>query len=541
LRTLRLLFWLRWRLAMNATTRRGRWAMAGITALLALLFAPIYLGAAAAAGVFAAQRGAPALLLVFGLVQFNILWVSLLAGALGRMFEMDKLKRYPFRPVTVFGVNTLASLTEPILLMTIPTLAAAALGVARHDGTLAGVQAGLGGLLLLLVTAAALQLLLALLDDMLRREWMRYVAALLFTGTILALQVGVGRTSKRIAEQAGRAGFSPETLVEYGERILRGIPTTAAPAALAGAQPGGWYGEPAVALLVSLAGLALPVWWGARVMSRAVVREALAGRARKPGRKARAGAFGRRWPGLSAVQSVLVRREWLYLVRTPAVLYQMIVVPLTVIVIAILGRTRERGFDVLLPAFVLTSTLAARNLMLWGYDGAGIRSLFLLPFTARDLVVTKNLVWLVSALLEAGVTLAAITLLRPARFLPEVALMLTGYAAVALLAAAVGTWVSIAHPMKPRERGLSRRSPGGVVGLAAYLAVLVVAAALVLAIVAVRSLTPDRWDALASHAVAVAALVLAAGVWWLAMDRHADELERSREKLVDVIAKTADA
>lgn len=540
MKTLRLLLWLRWRLAMNSTTRRGRWAMAGITALLALVFAPIYLGAAAAAGMYAAQRGAPALLLVFGLVQFNIVWVSLIAGALGRTFELDKLKRYPFRPAAMFSINLLASLTEPIVLMTLPALGAAALGVARHDGVLAGFQAAAGGLLLLLVTAAALQLLLALLDDMLRREWMRYVAAFLFTLTVLALQLGVGRSSRRIAEQADRAGFSPESLLEYGERIFRQIPTAAAPAALAGAGPGGWYGEPAVAFAVCLGALALPVWWGSRVMSRAVVREALAGRARRPGARAATGAFGRRWPGLSALQSVLVRREGLYLLRTPAVLYQMIVVPLTVIVISIIGRSRERGFDVLLPAFVMTSTLSARNLMLWGYDGAGVRTLFLLPCTARDLVLSKSVVWLASALLEAGVTLAAITLLRPARFLPELALMAMGYAALALLAATVGTWVSIAHPTKPRERGLSRRSPGGVVGLAAYLAVLVLGAALVLAIVAARSLTPDAYDTLASHVVAGVALVLAALVWWLAMDRHADTLERSREKLMDVVGRTAD-
>jgi hypothetical protein len=539
LKTLRLLLWLRWRLAMNTTTRRGRWAMAGITALLALVFAPIYLGAAAAAGIYASQRGADALLLVFGLCQFNIVWVSLLAGALGRMFELDKLKRYPFRPVAVFSVNALASLTEPIVLMAVPALAGAAIGVARHDGALAGVQTGVGGLLLLALTACWLQLLLALLDDMLRREWMRYVAAFLFTLTILALQLGVGSTSRRLAEQAKRAGVTPESLIAQAEQVFQALPTTAAPAALAGAHPGGAFGSPAVAILLCLVGLALPLAWGSRVMARASIREPLAGRVRRA--RSAAGAFGWRWPGLSAVQAVLVRREWLYVIRTPAILYQMVVVPLTVVVIAVLGRSRERGFDVLLPAFVMTSTLSARNLMLWGFDGAGIRSLFLLPFTARDLVLTKNLVWLGTAFLEAGVTLTALTIARPARFLPELPLLGLGYAAVAFAAGAVGTWVSITHPTKPRERGMSRRSPGGVMGLLAYLAVLVLGAAIVLAILAVRSLTPDPYDELGSHAVVVVALVACAGLWWLAMDRHADALERSREKLVDVIGKSADA
>src|SRR5262249_40663630 len=114
-RTLKLLLWLRWRLALNTTTTRGRWAAIAITVWFALAMAPIYLGGAVGALALAAKLGAPALIVVFGLCQFLILWVSLLTGAMGRLFELDKLNRYPLRSRDVFAINTLASLGEPIV------------------------------------------------------------------------------------------------------------------------------------------------------------------------------------------------------------------------------------------------------------------------------------------------------------------------------------------------------------------------------------------------------------------------------------------
>jgi hypothetical protein len=45
-KTLRLLVWLRWRIGINTTTTRGRWAAIGISTLFALAMAPIYVGGA---------------------------------------------------------------------------------------------------------------------------------------------------------------------------------------------------------------------------------------------------------------------------------------------------------------------------------------------------------------------------------------------------------------------------------------------------------------------------------------------------------------
>lgn len=525
---------------MNSTTRRGRLAALGITVLLAVVFAPLYLGAAAGSWLYATKVGPPALVVVFGLCQVTIVWVSLLAGALGRSFELDKLKRYPLRPLEIFGVNLIASLLEPVVLMTFPSLVAVCAGVARHSGALAAAQAAGGAVLLLLVTASALQLLLAVLDDLLRREWMRYIAAFLFTLTVVGFQLMIGRAGDRLAAQARRAGMTPERILDDLAGAFGHLPTTSAPAAAAGAAPPGPLGDPLLGLVVSLALVAIPVWLGARIMSRAVRRGSVGTRVRVRTGTRRTGPFAMPWPGLTRAQALLATREVIYMFRTPAILYQMIVMPLTVTAIALIGRHRETGFGEIMPLFIMTSTLAARNFMLWGHDGPGIRTLFLLPFQPRDLVLTKNVAWLAGALLEAAVAFAVIVAIRHANTMSLLPIMISGYLAVMFVAASFGTWVSIAHPKKAPSAGVSRRSPGGVVGLGVYLAVLVVAGAILLGVVVVRSLAPDAYDAPASLGFTSFALVVCMAIWWLSMSRHADELERRRERMVEELAKSTE-
>jgi hypothetical protein len=540
-RPFRLLLWLRWRLAMNLTTGRRRWLTMALVALFALALAPLYLGAAAGAYVLGAREGASALLLVFGAAQAVMFWVSLLAGALGRTFELDKLKRYPFRPLDVFVFNTLASLAEPVALMTLPSLVAVVLGVAQHDGALAGLAAAAGALALLFITAAALQLLLAVLDDFLRREWMRYVAALLFTATILVMNFTLGRSSRRIADLLEKSGLTPERLLAELRSLCEQVPTVAAPAALGGAPVAGPLGAPLLAFAASAVMLALPVWLGARIMSRAVLRERLAGSVgRRTGRTTNA-SFARHWPGLTPPQALLLAREWAYIVRTPSVLYQLATTPLVMAVLTAARRDRPSGHEAVVLAALLSSALASRNLMLWSHDGPGIRSLFLLPFQPRDLVLSKNLAWLATMLALIVVSLGVLFALRPARPPGDLPLVFLGFWAVAFAAAAIGTRVSVSQPMKAREGGFSRQGPGGALGFVAYLAVLALGGVVVLGVLAVRALTPDAHDTLASLLVTGAMLAISVGVWWISLDRNAEQLVLARERMIDVIAKTADA
>ena len=540
MRTLRLLFWLRTRIALNTTTTRGRWAGVAITAVLALAMAPIYLGGAVGALALSVKLGPPALIVVFGLCQFLILWVSLLTGAMGRLFELDKLKHYPLRSRDVFAINTLASLGEPIVVMTLPALVAAAYGVARHSGAAAGLAAMAAGIVLLLVTASILQLLLAVLDDLLRREWMRYVAAFCFTFTIIGLQLGMRRTSAKIAAEANRAGFTPEKLLGIATHAFERVPTVAAPASLAGAHPAG-LSSPLAGLAASLVLLAVPLMLGASVMARAVLRAPAAGTL-APRRAERAGgSLAPRLPVFTHTQSLLIAREFLYMLRTPAMLYQLAVVPLTAAALIFLAPARDNVAGAFMPMFVLIGTLAGRNLMLWGFDGPGIRTLFLLPVSARELVLTKNVGWLTTALFEGLIIFGVMLAFRASRVLPHLALVMTGWLALTLAAGVMGTWVSIRHPIRPPERGLARRSPGGAVGLTAVLGMFAATGALTLGVVAVRALTPEPFKEAASVTLTTLCALAAAALWWIGVERNADELERGRERMIDVLAKGSDA
>jgi hypothetical protein len=276
-------------------------------------------------------------------------------------------------------------------------------------------------------------------------------------------------------------------------------------------------------------------------MATAVLRPGAGGRTRRRASGSSAGNLGPKLPGLSRAQSLLVAREVLYMKRTPALLYQLAVVPLTAMALMFLSPARNVSFGAFMPMFVMIGTLAGRNLMMWGYDGPGIRTLFLLPVSARDLVLTKNIGWFLSALLEAVVILGTLVALRTSKVLPHLPLVATGWLALALASGVLGAWISIRYPMRPPERGMGRRSPGGIAGVSALLAMFALTGALILAVIAVRALTPDAYDEVASVIVTLLAAIAGAGVWWIGIDRNADTLEQYREKMIDTLAKSSDA
>jgi hypothetical protein len=179
--------------------------------------------------------------------------------------------------------------------------------------------------------------------------------------------------------------------------------------------------------------------------------------------------------------------------------------------------------------------------MLWGFDGPGIRTLFLLPISPREIVLTKNVGWFLSALAELTAILVVLSLLRPATVVPHLALVITGWLALAFVAAVAGTWVSVRHPTRPPERGLARRNPGGAVGLGAVLSFFLAAGVVVLAVVVTRSFTPDPYKELASVIVTTLMACASGAVWWIGVERNADLLVQNRERMIDVLAKGSDA
>jgi hypothetical protein len=229
-----------------------------------------------------------------------------------------------------------------------------------------------------------------------------------------------------------------------------------------------------------------------------------------------------------------------YLTRTPSILFQMLITPLMVIALSLLHSKDETAMPDSLPLFILVSGLAGRNLMMWAFDGPGVRTLFLMPFSARDLVLTKLLGWFSTTALEAAIVFTALSLLRGPAFASQLPTYVPAYLAVLLVAGVIGTNISIRQPVKAPEKGMARRSPGGLIGIGGFFAIVLTALAIGLMVFAVRALTPDPHDALASAIVAFMALAVTAAIAWISLDRSADLLEQRREKLIDVLAKSAD-
>src|SRR5262249_10202679 len=102
------------------------------------------------------------------------------------------------------------------------------------------------------------------------------------------------------------------------------------------------------------------------------------------------------------------------------------------------------------------------------------------------------------------------------------------------------TWVSIRFPIRPPERGLGRRSPGGPAALGALIGMLALAGALVTMVIAVRALTPSAYRGAASLLVTTLAACAAAGVWGLTLERNAAQPDQGREQMIDTLAKSPD-
>jgi hypothetical protein len=532
--TLRLLFWLRWRLSLNMLGTRRRWASLALLVLVGLAFTGPALLAAAGAHRLALGIGPAALPVVLGGAHLLVLWVSLVTGGMGRLLEFDKLRRYPLRPGTVFAINTVASLGEPVVLVVLPALVMVALGIATHSGPLAGLRAAGAALLLMLVTVSLLQLLLALLDDLLRREWMRYVAAFLFMLTVLGFQFAMRWASRDLAAQVDAHQLAPESLLAKVQAMFLHFPPVAAASTLGGAALEGPFASWPVALLLCAGVAGLSLAFGGRLVGRAALRP-------EAGTIARRGSAGSPWalPGLDRAQALLLQREFLYLQRTPALLYQTAVVLVVVLGLSLLNR-HEGHKSLFMSLFLMTSMLAGRNLMLWSHDGPGLRTLCLMPLRTRDLILTKQLSWLLTTLLQGAFVIVCLSLVNPAEIGPWLPVLVPGFVAVALIASVIGSAVSITQPVRPPQQGLGSRNPGGLVGMLGYLAMLIVSGAMVGLVWAVRRLADDAWDLPASLIACGIALAFAWLVWSIGLDRLATLFEARRERILDVLARTGD-
>jgi hypothetical protein len=543
-RTFRLLLWLRWKLFLRTSSRGNRFANIAITLVMLLAFSPAWLGGAIAAFAGVRAAGAPAVLIAFGLCQIVWLWFGLLLGAMGRTFDLDTLIRHPVRPRTIFALNVVASVLSPIPLMTLPTLVAVVAGAGAHSGVPGALAAALGSVLLLLLTATIQQVLLALLDELLRRESVRYAATAVTTLMIVGFQLALQLTSRTLARQAvlrvARHEISLSDALASASHGFAFVPTIAGPAAVAsGAFAGGaWLAL--AGLAVSLALLAAGILPGAALMRRSVLA-ARGDEGRGPRKRAASGggSFAIGAGLLPRGVALMLARELRYTLRFPQRLMSVVLAPIVVIGYFLITRHQPEASTAFVFA-LLSTTIATSSMLQFGYDGPGVRSVFLLPMVPRQVLLAKNLELLLRIGLQVSLVGVALGVLQPGLWSMGTLTIAVASGAVVLVVLSIGTAMSIRQPSRVKRRGLQGRGASGWATLAVYLGMFGTAGVLAALIWGVRRLGgPSIADA-AGMSVAVAAVLVAALVWWRSLELCARMLPQYRERMIDAIAKGDD-
>lgn len=535
MKTFRLLVWLRWHLFLRANTISNRFASIALPFVFALIFAPFYLGGAYVAYEGVIKLGAPVVLVALGACQLGWLYFGMLMGAMGRSFDLDRLLRFPLRPSEVYAVNVLAAWIEPVCLMTMPTVVAISAGAFVRSGLVSGVATLAAGLLVTLMTSALLQLLLAVLDELLRREWVRYLAVAMFSLSFIALQVSIRALSRGMVEELTNGRVSPQDVLQSVAAVVARVPTVGWPAAIA---TGALDGAPLRALLGlagSVAVLALLIAPGTRLM-RHTARAGESTGAGPATRESAKGSVAFPLPGLPRMLALLLARELRYTVQSPQRFVSLVITPLALVFISI-GRTRSPITQPVFAVFLLGSSLTSSAIMQFAYDGPGVRQFFLLPCPLRDVMLAKNLEFFLRAAVQLTLIYLPLTLLGRAAWTALGLTVFTSAAAVVFACAALGTYVSIRWPVRARRRGLGNRSGAGWGGLAMLAGTVTFSALVGGSVYAARSVAGPGYAMPAGLAAAAVYLALTAGAWWISLDRNAAALLAYREKLVETIAK----
>ena len=544
MRTLRLLVWLRWKLFLRSTSTGNRIAGAAFTLLLLLAFSPAWLGGAVAAYAGVRTAGAAVIPIAFGVCQLAWLSMGILSGALGRSFDLDKFLRYPVRPRSVFAINVLASLLGPVPLMTMPTLAAVTIAAGQRGGFGAALGVGVASVCLLLVTAALLQVLLALLDEVLRRESVRFAATVLMTLFFVGLQFGSRLVGRYVTEHAvlrfmNHEITGPQALALAGAFLGR-IPTVAAPALAASGAIDGAPVRALLGLLACAALLAAAVLPGAALMRHTGRSGGDGGSpARKTQRPEGGGSFALMGGLLPRATGVVLRYELLLTLRHPQRLLSLLMAPLVGVVFFFNGHGRANVGAMFVLAMLATSVLSA-CLSLFSYDGPGVRTFFLLPVAPRDVLLAKNLEQMFRLGAQFLLAFTALSFLTPGIWTPLLFTALIADFALILCALAVGSAISMRDPRRARRRGLGGRDGNSWQAQGVSLGVFVAVAALGVLLWGVRRLAGPAWADPVGLVVAGICLAAGAAIWWRSLDLNALVFIECREKMIEVLARSSD-
>jgi hypothetical protein len=538
-----LLLGLKARLMVRTVARAGK--LRGILSLLlvALAFAPIWLGLTSAAYSGARQLGGPAVVTGFGAIHLTWMATSILMGSYAEGFDLRLLLRYPIPPRDAFWLNVLVAPVDFVAFFLLPPLGGLVAGSAVRAGTAAGCAVAVAGIALLFTTTAIAQVLLALLGRHLKREWTRALFGLLVGIAFIIPSIVIGNA--QLAHPPGGVGAARhwlQTSLGHAEGVFVWLPTTALPARAALAALDHHAGVAALFLLGALVALLLVV----RVCAGIAVSEAMNRQASGAGGPAGAAAGGTGLEGwlerlLPTDLAVLVARDLRTFSRTPQILLGLLMAPAVVVLLNHRHDMQMTGGTFLVAFAPLTAALnlAANH---FGLDQAGVRLLFLLPVSARRLLISKNIAC--ASVAAAG---TAACLLTTVFFGPHLD-TLGVFTAIATMAAALpvvltfGNRLSVRSPWRMSFR-LGGAPPGAMSSAFSQMfAVAVVGLALAPGLLLLPAIYGDGLGVrLASLWITA---TIAAGLWtawFFILPGAAAALDARRELIIDRLAKASES
>jgi hypothetical protein len=552
------LIWLKWRLLRNSL-RSSKAVVNKIASILGMLIALVLslllalgLGAAAYAlsqpdALGSAFRHSPARdlpatasaeFIFFSILSFlYLMWATVpLSIGGGKQFDAGKLLMYPITLRKLFAVDFISELTTLHSVFAVPAVLAICIGAGLGSGHLSTT---------LIVAIPAILFGVAL------SKWLSTTIGLLFRRkrargeTILALIGAVAGLGGAIAGQVA------PVLFKHAEsfRSLRWTPSGAAAFLLVGNAADDRLAYAVAFLMLSAYAIVLIIvtYWIAR-------RAALGFEGRKK-QKPRVesntsaqGYSGWQLPLLSADLSAVVEKELRYVTRNAQV-RMMALMPLILIVIRFvnsqrLGTARPNtpndfltyGSGLLLIGGVLYVflILAGLSCNLFAFEEGGMRTLILSPIDRRKILLGKNIVLTLVALVFATVLLILNTIIFRDITAGNLLFLSLSFIIFAAISATMGNSLSIRFPK--RMRFGKRLNVSGVAGLLLIPMVILLATPPLLATLIgyfTRSLVYE-------YATLALFAVLSVGLYFVIINFHGRSLARREIDILEAVREPSD-
>jgi len=508
-RRLATLIWLRHRLWWNGLRSKARAADTVLAVILGCI--SIVASAALAAALafvlhFGMSRGdvdaqRATLLVVFWMVAFLAVGLPLVFGSGQRGLPLERLLGYPVSPRALYLISLGGSAASGIHLFWYPVIlvpSVVAVVVVRLPAVpWIGISLALAACLV-----AWCHAVLLVVQRLLRKRRLRELAALIGLVVVVAASIIPALIDTRQGGSEPMPLLIPAPLLPYVERVGAMLPPTIATEGVMASMAGDFRG-----VISSLAWLF--VWTAAGVViGSALFGPMLLGGGGGPRARVATARLSPTlgiasmdgWSRLNPACRAVAARELLYLSRSIVGKFNVVIMPLFVVMMGLLlesGVIRPVfGIDpssLLFVSVMIYASMFSNNFLYnaYAWEGAGIRSYFISPVTARQVVVGKNVgLWTYNLLLALECVVSYAVVVGP----PHPSVIISGclaFAAALLASTTVGNFVS---PALPVARDISKiGSTPSQTGVLVSFAMLLVNTCIIGGLLVLAAFGPTRW------------------------------------------------